>query len=442
MRTISVTIVTLGLAATATAAADAPAYVAVQGVLTDTDGTPVEGDTMMRFGLYTSDIGGAEVWTESQLVLVEGGLFTAYLGDSTVLDLAVFRDHDALHLGVSVGGEAEMARFQIATAGYAGFAQYAGDAASLGGSAAADFAAATHAHGWSDLSGIPAGFADGTDDGTTYTAGAGLTLTGAEFAADQAMIEGWARGVCYDTEVELIAALDDNYAARAHGHLWTDLGAVPAGFPGAGSGFDADLLDAQHGAFYQNAGNLNAGTLDAARFSAYSDLTTEGYLDNTADTDLPTRLQADARFVNEAQPNSVTPAMETQEAGLDYVEVPYWSDVPAGAITPVPGSTVTVSWPGAGYLLAGWSGNAFCNTGTSLIHRLELVIGGTLSQASTTYSNDYAGAVWARQSNSWVFAVGAAGTGDVRIAANEYLGAGCTGFNGGRVWVAYFPTQY
>ncbi len=36
---------------------------------------------------------------------------------------------------------------------------------------------------------------------------------------------------------------------------------------GAGNGLDADLLDGQHGAFYQNASNLNAGTLPSARLS-------------------------------------------------------------------------------------------------------------------------------------------------------------------------------
>jgi hypothetical protein len=37
---------------------------------------------------------------------------------------------------------------------------------------------------------------------------------------------------------------------------------------GAGSGLDADLLDGQHGAFYQNASNLNAGIIPQARLSA------------------------------------------------------------------------------------------------------------------------------------------------------------------------------
>lgn len=36
---------------------------------------------------------------------------------------------------------------------------------------------------------------------------------------------------------------------------------------GATSGLDADLLDGEHGSFYQNADNLNAGTLPGARFT-------------------------------------------------------------------------------------------------------------------------------------------------------------------------------
>jgi hypothetical protein len=37
---------------------------------------------------------------------------------------------------------------------------------------------------------------------------------------------------------------------------------------GAGSGLDADLLDGQQGSYYQNAGNLNAGTVPTARLAS------------------------------------------------------------------------------------------------------------------------------------------------------------------------------
>jgi hypothetical protein len=42
---------------------------------------------------------------------------------------------------------------------------------------------------------------------------------------------------------------------------------------GPGSGLNADLLDGQHGSFYQDAGNLNAGTIPQARLSAANILT-------------------------------------------------------------------------------------------------------------------------------------------------------------------------
>lgn len=51
--------------------------------------------------------------------------------------------------------------------------------------------------------------------------------------------------------------------------IWT------AGNDGTGSGLDSDLLDGQQGSYYQNAGNLNAGTLLAARMPALTgDITT------------------------------------------------------------------------------------------------------------------------------------------------------------------------
>ena len=39
---------------------------------------------------------------------------------------------------------------------------------------------------------------------------------------------------------------------------------------GSGSGLDADLLDGQHGSYYQNAGNLNAGTIPEPRLPTQS----------------------------------------------------------------------------------------------------------------------------------------------------------------------------
>ena len=49
-----------------------------------------------------------------------------------------------------------------------------------------------------------------------------------------------------------------------------------AGNDGSGTGLDADLLDGQHGGFYRNAGNLNAGTIPSARLSGTYGISVSG----------------------------------------------------------------------------------------------------------------------------------------------------------------------
>jgi len=76
--------------------------------------------------------------------------------------------------------------------------------------------------------------------------------------------------------------------------------------PYANYALDADLLDGMQGSGYRNASNINAGMLDSGRFSAYSDLSAEGYLDNSSSSDLLIRSQADARYWNASNINSGT----------------------------------------------------------------------------------------------------------------------------------------
>ncbi len=78
------------------AAAQAPAYLPVQGVLANADGTPVDGDTTIRFALYSADIGGSGLWNETQTVPVDQGFFTVYLGDTSPLDLVLFRENEGV----------------------------------------------------------------------------------------------------------------------------------------------------------------------------------------------------------------------------------------------------------------------------------------------------------------------------------------------------------
>ncbi len=72
-----------------------------------------------------------------------------------------------------------------------------------------------------------------------------------------------------NTLISLVTQIIQSYAA-ANGICDLDAnGYVPAArlAGGSGTGNDSDLLDGQHGSFYQNAANLIAGTLPGARFA-------------------------------------------------------------------------------------------------------------------------------------------------------------------------------
>ena len=107
---------------------------------------------------------------------------------------------------------------------------------------------------WGDVTGMPAGFADGVDDDTTYTAGTGLSLAGTTFAADTTYLQRRVNPcplgssireinadgtvVCQDVETSLTAtyaissstAVSSTYAAVAGEVAWGDVTGMPAGF--------------------------------------------------------------------------------------------------------------------------------------------------------------------------------------------------------------------
>jgi hypothetical protein len=188
-----------------------------QGYLTD-GGSPANGTYDFEFALYDDVSAGSTV---GSLVVVDDapvseGYFTVELDFGGVFDGTALWLEIGVRPGASPGGYQQLLPRQPLTA--SPYALYASHVS------------------WSGVSGMPAGFADNTDDDTTYTAGNQLSLAGTTFNVSE----------------------------------------------GAASGLDADLLDGQHGSFYRNASNLNAGTLNNARFSARSDLSAEGYLGNAS----------------------------------------------------------------------------------------------------------------------------------------------------------------
>lgn len=177
------------LLAPATAVAQAPALLPVQGVLTDENGIRITTAVNVTFSLYDVATGGTAFHTESLAVTPDNGLFTVYLGTNTALELSNFSMSE-IYLGMEIESDGEMTpRFRLGTAPYAAFAQACGDAATLEGSAAAAFAPAAHTHDWTEVQNRPAGLDDGDD------------------VLAQATVEGYAQAVCYDTAAELSAAV-------------------------------------------------------------------------------------------------------------------------------------------------------------------------------------------------------------------------------------------
>ena len=159
--------------------AQAPAVLPVQGFLTDASGTPIDGATDVTFALYAAETGGTPVFSEMQSVMVEGGYFSAYIGDVGTLELSTFRDRGTVFIGVRVGADAELTpRLLLGSVPYAAYAEFAG---------AVPFAGVT---------GVPAGLADGDDVGPSYTAGTGIAITGTTISANPSAVQTRVGGTC------------------------------------------------------------------------------------------------------------------------------------------------------------------------------------------------------------------------------------------------------
>ena len=103
-----------------------PLLISFQGQLTDDDGTPINATIPAIFRLYNVDEGGTALWEEQKNVSTDqDGIFNTFLGDTTTLDPAIFRDNMNLWLAIEIDSDGEMEpRQQIATVGYAFNSRY------------------------------------------------------------------------------------------------------------------------------------------------------------------------------------------------------------------------------------------------------------------------------------------------------------------------------
>lgn len=146
----------LAVLATASLASAQTTVMTYQGQLRE-NGSPANGSFNMTFRLFSAASGGAALETFGPTaVTVTNGLFSQALTFSA----AHFSGADRW-LEITVGSNTLLPRIKLNMAPYATFATKAP---------------------WTGLTGVPAGFADGIDNDTTYSAGSGLSLGGTTFS--------------------------------------------------------------------------------------------------------------------------------------------------------------------------------------------------------------------------------------------------------------------
>lgn len=239
-RTIALSLFLLcgfGALALAQSEDSAPALVPIEGQASDADGVPLEGSHPVSVKLFRVETGGTAIFSETQRsVPFDHGAFSAYVGDVSALDLDVIGRGGALWLELAIDGEVIKPRFRFGSVPFAAFAKQSAEASLLEGKRASEFAATEHRHPWSDLTAVPAGFVDGTDDDTL----GGLSCPTGSF-------------------VKKVAG-----------------------------GWDCAPI---------SAADITTGLLPEESFSAYDDLDSEGRLDGNAADDLLRRGFADGRYL-------------------------------------------------------------------------------------------------------------------------------------------------
>jgi hypothetical protein len=133
------------------AAADVPPALAVEGVLTQSNGTPVDGVVKVRLRLYGDENDKTALFEETvPAVAVQDGQFQLRLGEASGPEraaalLSLFADRSSVWLGIQVGADPDelSPRVAFSTAPYAAFAQRCGDAKTLGGKGLAEIASGT-----------------------------------------------------------------------------------------------------------------------------------------------------------------------------------------------------------------------------------------------------------------------------------------------------------
>jgi hypothetical protein len=172
-------LVVTALVLSLTALAQVPGLVNYQGILTDDQGIPIEGQHNLTFAIYAASAGGAALWSETHSsVPVDQGLFNVILGSISPIDGSLFQAEERW-IGITVDSDPEISpRHRVTAVPWALKSAEAYSAATV----------PDHDHDtryfqkdelqlpgtintpgnpvdWSRLKSVPPGFADGVDDG-------------------------------------------------------------------------------------------------------------------------------------------------------------------------------------------------------------------------------------------------------------------------------------
>lgn len=106
-----------------------PSQLSFQGILKDSAGSPITGARTVNFSIFPTATGGGSLWTETQTVSAEAGLYNVQLGSVNPVTAGVF-DGTTRYLGLSIGGSELLPRVVMVTVPYAYRAEYADTAGS------------------------------------------------------------------------------------------------------------------------------------------------------------------------------------------------------------------------------------------------------------------------------------------------------------------------
>jgi hypothetical protein len=174
------------LALAGIAAANVPARVPVQGFLTDTGGTPIDGPIQIEIRLYDVQSGGTAWYAETQVVTVDNGELTAYVGSVVPLDMTQFRGATP-YVGITLAGESEMTpRLAL---GSVPFAAYSQETAAVPTGAVMMFDLAACPPGWAELTGARGRALVGLPVGGTLAGTVGSALTDLEDRIHSHMVD-------------------------------------------------------------------------------------------------------------------------------------------------------------------------------------------------------------------------------------------------------------